>query len=406
MFCGRSNILITEDKRMNTKAIKLGIQNRVFTINSFISKCVSENPNLLDYKALSVKKTTFGETNINDPFFDSLRSSYNKFDNWFSSKCDEECYVCRDDKNSILGFLYLKIENEYENYYDIYPRFTPKKRLKVGTFKVESTGFRLGERFVKIILDNALNYNVDEIYITLFNNKPELKALSELLTRWGFIEYGVKKTINGDECVLLKQMNVITFNNTKKDFPNIKYNVNKFILPIFSQFHTKLLPDSIVANENENNFIGNDPYKYALQKVYITWGNIKNAKSGDLILFYRMGPEGTSKRYTSIITSLAVVDEIICNFKNKEEFFTHCQNRSIFSIAQLNDFWNRHRYNLKIIKFIYVKNLYKNVTLNMLYSAGIVNSPNGPRPFHLLNDFQYDNIISQAKTNIKYIDRG
>ena len=45
------------------------------------------------------------------------------------------------------------------------------RRLKVGTFKVESTGFRLGERFIKIIFDNALHRNVDEIYVTLFTDR-------------------------------------------------------------------------------------------------------------------------------------------------------------------------------------------------------------------------------------------
>ena len=62
----------------------------------------------------------------------------------------------------------MKTENENENYSNIFPAFQPKKRLKVGTFKVESTGFRLGERFIKIIFDNAIVRNVEEIYVTLF----------------------------------------------------------------------------------------------------------------------------------------------------------------------------------------------------------------------------------------------
>ena len=57
------------------------------------------------------------------------------------------------------------------------------RRLKVGTFKVESTGFRLGERFVKIIFDNALQRNVDEIYV----NGVRLKmALKDMLNRMGY----------------------------------------------------------------------------------------------------------------------------------------------------------------------------------------------------------------------------
>ena len=105
--------------------------------------------------ALSVEKVYFGNVDSTDSFFDSFRNSYTGFDRWFARKCDEEAYICRSDSNKILGFLYLKTEDVSENYSDIEPPFSPKRRLKVGTFKVESTGFRLVERFVKIIFDNA-----------------------------------------------------------------------------------------------------------------------------------------------------------------------------------------------------------------------------------------------------------
>ena len=98
-----------------------------------------------------------------------------------------------------LVSLYLKTEGISENYSDIEPPFLPKRRLKVGTFKVESTGFRLGERFVKIIFDNALQRKVDEIYVTLFTDRGELVALEELLYRWGFVFYGIKRNGEKDE---------------------------------------------------------------------------------------------------------------------------------------------------------------------------------------------------------------
>jgi hypothetical protein len=46
--------------------------------------------------------------------------------------------------------------------------FTPKKRLKIGTLKVELNGFKLGERLLKVVFDNALVQRVDEIYVTIF----------------------------------------------------------------------------------------------------------------------------------------------------------------------------------------------------------------------------------------------
>lgn len=163
VYCGRVDILITEDRRMRIKAERLGLGEKVFSINAFISKASNDNPSLVEYKALSVKKKYFGDIDVKDSFFDSFRDAYDGFSNWFARKSNEEAYVCYDDKDYLLGFLYLKTEYKDENYMDINPPFEPKKRLKVGTFKVEASGFRLGERFIKIIFDNAIERIVDSI---------------------------------------------------------------------------------------------------------------------------------------------------------------------------------------------------------------------------------------------------
>ena len=50
IFCERIEFLITEDKKIHTKAAMLGIADRVFKIDSFLEKIISENPELVDYK--------------------------------------------------------------------------------------------------------------------------------------------------------------------------------------------------------------------------------------------------------------------------------------------------------------------------------------------------------------------
>ncbi len=405
VYLGRVDILITEDRKLRNKASKLGLDKKVFSINAFISNATAENPVLIEYKVLAVKKTYFGNIDLEDEFFDSFRNAYGGFDNWFNRKCDEEAYICKTDAGKILGFLYLKPEGLTENYIDIFPPFKPMRRLKVGTFKVESTGFRLGERFVKIILDNALQGNVDEIYVTLFTDREELAALVALLKRWGFIYYGVKKKDGKEEQVFTKEMK--KFNpmfSVRKNFPNINYNCNKYILPIFPQFHTTLLPDSKLNNENEIDFLGREPHRYALQKVYISWASSNVAKPGDIILFYRTGAAGSNKKYTSVVTTVAVVEEIISNLTSEEELFDICQNRSVFSSDDLKYFWSKNRYNLKIMKFIFIKSLSKKLTLGYLWEQNIVLPPSGPRPFMRLTDKQFDAIMRDSETEIKYID--
>lgn len=398
LYCGRTDILITEDRKMRIKAEKLGLADKVFTINAFISKAASENPALIDYKALSVRKETFGNIDVSNPFFDTFREAYPGFEQWFSKKCDEEAYICRSDKKEILGFLYLKTEDERENYSDIAPVFEPKRRLKVGTFKVEATGFRLGERFIKIIFDNAIERNLDEIYVTLFMDRPELQALYDLLIRWGFFDYGIKHSNGREEKVLVKKLGHYNeFNNVISNFPNLKANSNKMILPIFPQFHTSLFPDSKLNNEVE--YIANIPHRYALQKVYVSWAPENNINPGDLILFYRTG-ETAPKKYSSVLTTVGVVNEVISSFTSEEDFLQQCQNRSVFSTGELKDFWNKNRYNLKILKFIYVKSLTKRLTLEYLWNHNIIDPPSGPRPFTRLTDSQFNMILRDSNTKL------
>lgn len=405
VYLGRVDILITEDCKLRSKAEKIGLDSKVFSINSFITNVTAENPSLIEYKMLAVKKTYFGNIDINDSFFDSFRNSYSEFNTWFARKWDEEAYICNTDEGKILGFLYLKTEGPNENYSDIVPPFRPMKRLKVGTFKVESTGFRLGERFIKIIFDNALQRNVNEIYVTLFTDREELSALAALLQRWGFINYGIKRGHSKNERVLIKKMKEIRPDfSCRKNFPNLRYKCNKYILPIYPQYHTSLLPDSKLNNENEIDFLGRVPHRYALQKVYISWASKNDANSGDLILFYRTGNPGTIKKYTSVVTTLAMIDEIIEDVHSEDELLRLCQNRSVFSVEELKRFWSKHRSNIKIIKFIFIKSLTKRLTLDYLWNHGIVYPPSGPRLFTKITDAQYAQIIHDSQTEINYVE--
>lgn len=399
VYSGRADILITEDRRMRNKAERLRLTDKVFSINGFISKCNYDNPALIEYKALAVKPETIGNIDVSDAFFDSFRPDYENFEAWFAKKSNEDAYVCRSDDNRILGFLYLKTEDETENYSDITPSFTAKKRLKVGTFKVESTGFRLGERFIKIIFDNAIERHLDEIYVTLFEERPELKKLCETLMRWGFYQHGVKIHKDGrKETVLVKKLGL--YDATKDviyNFPNIAKNSARMILPIFPQYHTSLFPDSILNNEVD--LIANVSHRYALQKVYVSWAPEQNIYPGDVIVFYRTG-ETQPKKYSSVITTIGIVDRVISSFKNEEDFLQHCQNRSVFSPEELKSFWNNHRYNLKVIKFVYAKSLTKRLTLDYLHKQGIVDPPSGPRPFTRLTNDQFDMILRDSQTEL------
>ena len=268
VFVGRVDILITEDKKIHKKALELGIQDKVFTIDSFLEKTFAEHPELVNYKVLNVQKLKFGKIDLNDTFFDSLKEDYVGFDKWFIKKYDEEAYITINSNNGmLLSFLYLKVEDENENYSNINPQFSPKRRLKIGTFKVISNGFRLGERFVKIVFDNALKNHVQEIYVTIYDKRPEQRRLIDLLEQWGFVLWGTK---GEGELVYVRDFSQkFDIENLKACFPYISKGKNVYVVPIYPEYHTELLPDSILNTESPEEFIEDFPHRNCINKVYV-----------------------------------------------------------------------------------------------------------------------------------------
>ncbi|MDQ6528423.1 PIN domain-containing protein [Flavobacterium sp. LHD-85] len=361
VYEGRVNILISEDKKIHTKANLLGISNKVYKIQTFLEKVISENPELVNYKVLSVQKVDFAKVNIKDSFFDSFREDYKEFDIWFNDKSEESCYVCYSDGN-LTAFLFVKIESEKENYSNISPFFQPKKRLKIGTLKVTGNGYKIGERFLKTIFDNALQYNVEEIYVTLFTKRPEQEQLIEMLEEWGFLFHGIKTTKNGEERVYVRSFGKNlpkNIQNPKLTFPFFSWETNKYIIKIEPQYHTELFPDSINTREDKSKYIENEPYRNRISKVYISHSKDRNLKSGDIVLIYRIGEEGTQKIYTSTITTICIVENIKNEFENFDEFFETCNRKTMISKEDLrNKWWDKFpKYRPFVINFLFAYSL-------------------------------------------------
>lgn len=398
LFNGRVDFLITEDRGIHRKARTLGVSQKVFKIDSFIEKVVAENPALKDYQVLSVKKEHFGNIDLNDNFFDSFKSDYQEFEGWFNKKADKVSYVCiTEDK--VRAFLYLKVEDQNDVYSDINPMFSKKKRLKIGTFKVTSTGFKLGERFLKIIFDNALQYNVDEIYVTIFNRREEQRRLIQLLEDWGFMYYGVKNSPNGEEQVYVKDFSGnMPFNFPRKDFPFVSRKKQKHIVSIYPEYHTELFPDSILNNESPDNFVENEPHRNAIKKIYISRSIKRNLKKGDLVLFYRTGGH-----FKGVVSTIGVVENIIDNIPDEKTFIEFCRKRSVFDDNGLKIFWNFRKKNRPfIVNFLYLDsfpmpkvNLAKLRELNLIQSA--------PRGFEPISHYVFNEILKAARANESYI---
>lgn len=395
VFHDRVDYLITEDRKIHKKASELNISHRIFNIDSFLEKVTAENPNLADYKVLSVKKEYFGNLNLNDPFFVSLKKDYPGFEQWFNRKADEVAYVCRSETGEILAFLYIKIENHDEAYYDINPVFTPKKRLKVGTFKVILNGFKIGERFLKIIFDNALLFKVEEIYLTILDKTPDQQRLIALLEDWGFLKYGIKESSAGQEIVMTRNFSrSFSLTSPRSFYPYISRASRKFIVPIYPQYHTELFPDSILRTESPVDFIENKPNRNAIQKVYISRSFKRNLLPGDIIVFYRT-KSGGSAYYTSVATTVGVVESIVTNIESLADFISFCRKRSVFTDKELGEYWNYNPKNRPfIVNFLYTYSLPKRPNLKTLKENGIV--ADAPRGFEPISDRAFDMLLEKA----------
>ena len=386
------SVLLTDDILMLHKAEDLYIRDRVLTSAELLAYFENTYPQNIEYKMLAVKLKNFSDVDLNSRFFDTLREDYGgkDFDDWFKKKSrkNEQAYVF-EDKEGLKGFLYLKTEDEKENYSDITPTLVPKKRLKVGTFKIESTGFRLGERFLKIIFDNAKQFKVEEIYVTLFENKrDEVKRLKNTMEQWGFVKHGYKD--NG-EAVLVKTLEIYDNEKTPKlNYPLIKANARHYFLPIFPQYHTDLFPDMILKNENMHLYEENKAHRYALEKIYLSGAyDFRGATKGDLVLIYRTG-ERYPKKYSSVVTGIAIIEDII-KTKTINECVEICKNRSIFNETEIKELHPKYPTVIKLLDLVSFK--YK-VTLNELYEHDIIKNGSGPRPFESLSREQFE-IISR-----------
>lgn len=395
----RVDFLISEDKKIHEKACVLNIEGRVFTIESFLEKLASENPGLIDYKTLSVKKEYFGNINISDSFFDSFRKSYRGFNDWFSKKANEIAYICKE-ANQILAFLYVKKEDENENYSDINPVFPKKKRLKIGTFKVNLNGVRLGERFLKIIFDNALKQKVDEIYVTIFNKSSEEERLISLLLDWGFKYWGTKISSSGEEQVYVRDFKkTFKTTNPKFTFPYFSVNSDVYIVPIYPEYHTSLFPDSILNTESPDNFVENEPFRNALSKVYVSRSVTRNLKSGDTIVFYRTGGY-----HRAVITTIGIVESVVTDIKDETEFVALCRKRSVFSNEDLLQQWNYSKDKPFIVNFLYSYSFPHRINLRRLIELGIIrNIKSVPRGFEKVSKENFKKILEETNTDLNII---
>lgn len=346
---------------------------------------------------LEIKK--FSSISLADPFFDNLKKDYKGFEDWFKGKAnkDDSAFVLYDKNNNLQGFLYLKDESE-EIDETIVPPMKKKKRLKVGTFKIDAHSTRLGERFIKKIMDKGIYEGYEEAYVTVF---PKQDKLIWLLKTYGFKEYGTK----GDEQVLVKDFTTCE-GDLLKDYPLIQTKgKRKFLLSIYPLFHTPLFSDSILKNEvrNSEDLVKDVSFSNSIHKIYICFmPKTANLRKGDLLAIYRTNDGMGLARYRSVVTSICQVEEVKTkvDFTSIEDYLHYCSSYSIFTMDDLRMWYRKD--SLVVIKMTYNVALAKRITRGMLLDEAEI-SPTLYWGFFQLTDNQFEYILKKGNVNENFI---
>jgi len=335
-------------------------------------------------KYIETKK--FSEIDLNDKFFDSLKKDYKEFEDWYNKKIREnaDAFILKDDNDNLKAFLYLKEESDVE---DIIPRLPDGKKIKIGTFKVDPHGTRLGERFIKIAIDYAYEHNAKYLYVTIFDKH---KGLIRLFERFGFSQYGKK----GNELVYMKKMFELN-PDIEKRYPliEIKNDTEIYVLGIKPEYHTRLFPDSKLKTEESDELVTDIAYTNGIFKNYIAnISGLENLKKGDVLVIYRTKDyDRQNARYSSVLTSLCVVLESKHQneFGNFDDFFRYCKPYTVYTREELKKYYEGG--NAKVVKMTY--NIAFKKRLIKKYIEDNFRTPNYWGFFQITKDFLKQIII-------------
>ena len=110
--------------------------------------------------------------------------------------------------------------------------------------------------------------------------------------------------------------------------------------------------------------------------------------------------ETTPKRFSSTVTSVCIVEEVVTGIKNFDEFFQACNRRTMITKEELEkNWWNKNpKIRPFVVKFLYAHSFpTPKPTLNDLNNLGVIpDIMNMPRGFIEIDSDQFDRLIKFA----------
>jgi hypothetical protein len=317
----------------------------------------------------------FGDIDLNNQFFDSLKRDYPEFPAWFAKKADagERAFVVVED-GRIDAFVYLKDESDEEVELTDAENLPKEPRLKIGTLKVSDgvRGTRLGEGAIGMALWQWRDRDLDQVYVTVFEKHDVLVGMLE---RFGFRRAGTNAR---GELVMVKDRRGLDYSDGFASFPFVQPHFDEaYMLPINDVYHDRLFPYSELAGQLATSSLiaaGN-----GVSKVYLANpGGDFAISPGNPIVVYRIFTGDGPKTFKSAATSFCLVTGVRQfrqngrNVGSVDELLAFVRNRSVFDEDEIRG-WYRDCRNLTVVEMLYLGyfGAGNNVTHRTLDDAGL-----------------------------------
>lgn len=326
------DFLVTEDGEMHRKALELGIQDRIFTMEEGKDYFSKDHPPIRG--PVAIRRTTFGELNLDDPIFDSLKEEYDGFVSWAQSKSDRTAWVNHTTDGQLGAILILKPKEVEDIGND--PLLGRDSRLKISTLKVGRPrwGSKVGELLISIAIREAINHELDQVYLTHYADEEDY--LVDLIESYGF-EHASNRA-DGEEIFLKRLTPSVDADSNPIETANQYYpsfydgpDVKKFIVPVRPEYHNKLFTSYQKRQAPLNEFHGEfNSEGNAIKKAYLSNSKTRKINPGDLLLFYRSEDQQE-------VTSLGVCEQVEYGLTDPNVISRTVGKRSVFSERDIEE---------------------------------------------------------------------
>ena len=233
--------------------------------------------------------------------------------------------------------------------------------------------------------------------MTIYDKRPEQRRLIDLLEQWGFVLWGTK---GEGELVYVRDFSQkFDIENLKACFPYISKGKNVYVVPIYPEYHTELLPDSILNTESPEEFIEDFPHRNCINKVYVSRAMEPYPNIGDILVFYRTGGY-----YKSVVTTIGEVLEVKSDFLNENDFILYCRKKSVYPEQALRDMWRYSTRKPFVVNFLYTYSFPHRINMKELIDLKVLLGVNdAPRGFKPITKEQFEIILKETRSDESFI---